>query len=177
VRACDREKISFHAILSGRHAAYDDRLSIGHFSHYVGGAVGFKSDEDFRLPRGGGCHSDGRMRRKETRVAGRSPHLPGSSETGIASWYGVPYHGRQAANGEIYDMEKMTAAHRTLPFGTWVQVRNLANDKTVSVRITDRGPFVGGRILDLSRGRCRSHRDDWTGDCDGPDHGDRSTRD
>ena len=77
--------------------------------------------------------------------------LPGSAETGIASWYGVPYHGRQAANGEIYDMEKMTAAHRTLPFGTWLQVRNLSNDKTVNVRITDRGPFVDGRILDLSR--------------------------
>src|SRR5438270_4761933 len=74
----------------------------------------------------------------------------GSTETGIASWYGYPYHGRRAANGEIYDMEKMTAAHRTLPFGTWVRVKNLENDKTVDVRITDRGPFVRGRILDLS---------------------------
>jgi rare lipoprotein A len=74
----------------------------------------------------------------------------GAAETGVASWYGNPYHGRRAANGEIYDMEKMTAAHRTLPFGTWVRVRNLTNDKTVDVRITDRGPFVGGRILDLS---------------------------
>jgi rare lipoprotein A len=74
----------------------------------------------------------------------------GSTESGVASWYGHPYHGRRAANGEIYDMEKMTAAHRTLPFGTWVRVRNLENKKTVDVRITDRGPFVGGRILDLS---------------------------
>ncbi len=74
----------------------------------------------------------------------------GSTETGIASWYGYPYHGRRAASGEIYDMEKMTAAHRTLPFGTWVRVRNLENDKTVDVRITDRGPFVRGRVLDLS---------------------------
>jgi rare lipoprotein A len=82
-------------------------------------------------------------------------HLPtaarlGSTETGVASWYGHPYHGRRAANGEIYDMEKMTAAHRTLPFGTWVRVKNLDNNQTVDVRITDRGPFVGGRILDLS---------------------------
>ena len=74
----------------------------------------------------------------------------GSTETGLASWYGHPYHGRRAANGEIYDMEKMTAAHRTLPFGTWVRVKNLENNQTVDVRIIDRGPFVGGRVLDLS---------------------------
>jgi len=73
-----------------------------------------------------------------------------STETGVASWYGHPYHGRQAANGEIYDMEKLTAAHRTLPFGTWVRVTNLTNAKTVDVRIIDRGPFVDGRIIDLS---------------------------
>ncbi len=73
-----------------------------------------------------------------------------SGETGLASWYGHPYHGRPAANGEIYDMEALTAAHRTLPFGTWVRVVNLTNDKTVDVRITDRGPFVENRIIDLS---------------------------
>ena len=75
---------------------------------------------------------------------------PRSTETGVASWYGHPYHGRRAANGEIYDMEKMTAAHRTLPFGTWVRVTNLENNQTVDVRIIDRGPFARGRILDLS---------------------------
>lgn len=74
----------------------------------------------------------------------------GSTQTGIASWYGYPYHGRRAANGETYDMEKMTAAHRTLPFGTWVRVKNLENGRAVDVRITDRGPFVRGRVLDLS---------------------------
>jgi rare lipoprotein A len=73
-----------------------------------------------------------------------------STETGLASWYGHPYHGRAAANGEIYDMEKLTAAHRTLPFGTLVRVTNLGNAKTVDVRIIDRGPFVAGRIIDLS---------------------------
>jgi rare lipoprotein A len=73
-----------------------------------------------------------------------------STETGLASWYGHPYHGRAAANGEIYDMEKMTAAHRTLPFGTSVRVTNLGNGKSVDVRIIDRGPFVAGRIIDLS---------------------------
>lgn len=69
----------------------------------------------------------------------------------MASWYGHPYHGRRAANGEIYDMEKMTAAHRTLPFGTRVHVTNLTNGKEVEVRINDRGPFVDNRIIDLSR--------------------------
>ena len=80
----------------------------------------------------------------------------GRTEHGIASWYGDPYHGRRAANGEIYDMEKMTAAHNTMPFETWVRVRNLSNKKTCEVRITDRGPFAGGRIIDLSRSAARS---------------------
>ena len=71
-------------------------------------------------------------------------------ETGIASWYGHPFHGRRAADGEIYDMAKLTAAHRTLPFDTRVRVVNLTNDKSVEVRINDRGPFVDGRIIDLS---------------------------
>jgi rare lipoprotein A len=73
-----------------------------------------------------------------------------NGETGLASWYGHPYHGRPAANGEIYDMEALTAAHRTLPFGAWVRVVNLNNGKTVDVRIIDRGPFVENRIIDLS---------------------------
>src|SRR5204863_9279570 len=79
-----------------------------------------------------------------------APARFGATQTGVASWYGHPYHGRRAANGEIYDMEKMTAAHRTLPFGTWLRVTNLSNGKMVNVRIIDRGPFVKGRILDLS---------------------------
>jgi rare lipoprotein A len=80
----------------------------------------------------------------------------GHTETGVASWYGHPYHGRRAANGEIYDMEKLTAAHRTLAFDTWLQVVNLDNSKTVEVRITDRGPFVEGRIIDLSHAAARA---------------------
>lgn len=75
----------------------------------------------------------------------------GYTETGVASWYGKPYDGRRAADGEIYHMEDMTAAHRTLPFNTWVRVRNLDNDRTVDVRIIDRGPFKGDRVIDLSR--------------------------
>jgi peptidoglycan lytic transglycosylase len=76
-------------------------------------------------------------------------------EVGLASWYGNPYHGRKAANGEIYDMRRLTAAHRTLPFGTRVRVHNLENDRVVDVLITDRGPFVEGRLIDLSRAAAR----------------------
>jgi rare lipoprotein A len=79
----------------------------------------------------------------------------GSTETGIASWYGVPYHGRPTASGEIYDMEQLTAAHRTFPFGTWLEVTDLDNGKKVEVRINDRGPFVKHRVIDLSRGAAR----------------------
>lgn len=82
-----------------------------------------------------------------------APVMPlpaGVLEEGIASWYGIPYHGRRAANGEIYDMHKMTAAHRTLPFDTIVRVTNLKNGKKTEVRINDRGPFVDGRVIDLS---------------------------
>lgn len=71
-------------------------------------------------------------------------------QTGVASWYGVPFNGRPTASGEIYDMEKLTAAHRTLPLGTVVSVLNLTNNQTVQVRINDRGPFVANRIIDLS---------------------------
>jgi rare lipoprotein A len=73
------------------------------------------------------------------------------SEEGNASWYGPPFHGRRASNGEIYDMNKLTAAHRTMAFNTMVRVTNLTNGKSVVVRITDRGPFVENRIIDLSR--------------------------
>ncbi len=80
---------------------------------------------------------------------------PGWTETGIASWYGNPYHGRRTSNGEVFDMNQMTAAHRTLPFGAIVRVTNLDNRKTVSVRINDRGPFIEGRIIDVSRAAAR----------------------
>lgn len=79
----------------------------------------------------------------------------GWTQTGIASWYGIPYDGRQAANGEIYNMNELTAAHRTLPFGAIVKVTSVGSNETVTVRITDRGPFVGDRIIDLSRQAAR----------------------
>lgn len=76
--------------------------------------------------------------------------VPGASQIGVASWYGPGFHGRRTANGETYDQYGLTAAHRTLPHGTWVEVTNLANDRSVRVRINDRGPYVDDRIIDLS---------------------------
>jgi rare lipoprotein A len=81
---------------------------------------------------------------------------PGYSEQGIASWYGFPFHGRRASDGEIYDMNQLVAAHRTLPFGSIVRVTNLNNGKQTEVRIIDRGPFVEGRIIDLSFAAARA---------------------
>jgi rare lipoprotein A len=72
-------------------------------------------------------------------------------ERGVASWYGPGFHGRHTASGERYDMSALTAAHRSLPFGTVVEVRNVENGRAVRVKINDRGPFVGNRIIDLSR--------------------------
>ncbi|MGE5204446.1 MAG: septal ring lytic transglycosylase RlpA family protein [Chlamydiota bacterium] len=71
-------------------------------------------------------------------------------QTGMASWYGPPYHNRRASNGEIYNMNALTAAHRTLPLGSIVRVTNLRTEHSVVVRVTDRGPFIPGRIIDLS---------------------------
>lgn len=77
------------------------------------------------------------------------------SEVGIASWYGPNFDGHRGANGKIYDEHAMTAAHRTLPLGSLIRVTNLGNGKSAMMRVTDRGPFVPGRILDLSRGAAR----------------------
>jgi rare lipoprotein A len=74
----------------------------------------------------------------------------GFVQAGIASWYGKQFHGRKTSNGEVYNMYEMTAAHKTLPMNTWVRVHNLENDRRIVVRINDRGPFVRGRIIDLS---------------------------
>lgn len=81
-----------------------------------------------------------------------TPPMTGANEmNGLASWYGGKFQGRKTANGEIFDTNKLTAAHRSLDFGTIVRVHNLENGKSVDVRINDRGPFVTGRVIDLSR--------------------------
>jgi rare lipoprotein A len=84
------------------------------------------------------------------------PLQPTMVETGLASWYGRKFHGRRTASGEVYHQEKFTAAHRTLPWGSKVKVTNLANGKSVEVRINDRGPFVKDRIIDVSRAAARA---------------------
>jgi rare lipoprotein A len=76
-------------------------------------------------------------------------------ETGLASWYGPGFHGKLTASGEVFNQEKFTAAHRTLPWGSRVKVTNLENGKSVDVRINDRGPFGKGRIIDVSRAAAR----------------------
>jgi rare lipoprotein A len=84
-----------------------------------------------------------------------SPPIAGTEETGAASWYGHPYHGRRTASGEIYDMNDLTAAHRSLPLGTRLMVTNLDTGQAVEVRVNDRGPLVEERILDLSYAAAR----------------------
>jgi rare lipoprotein A len=75
--------------------------------------------------------------------------------TGLASWYGQAHHGKKTSSGEVYDRTQLTAAHRTLPMGTRVRVTNVENDRSVVVRINDRGPFKAGRIIDLSQAAAR----------------------
>ncbi len=84
------------------------------------------------------------------------PDARGYVETGTASWYGPDFHGKATASGEPYDMEALTAAHKTLPLGTRVRVTRKDNGRTVAVRINDRGPFVSGRVIDLSRAAARA---------------------
>ena len=79
----------------------------------------------------------------------------GFSQEGTASWYGRDFHGKPTSSGEVYDMYSVTAAHKTLPFNTRVQVTHQENGKSIIVRINDRGPFVGGRVIDLSYGAAR----------------------
>lgn len=92
-------------------------------------------------------------------IQGRTYHpLPsaeGYHERGIASWYGPHFHGKRTSNGERYDMESLTAAHKTLPMDTWVEITNLRDHSQATVRINDRGPFVDGRIIDLSKAAAR----------------------
>jgi peptidoglycan lytic transglycosylase len=94
-------------------------------------------------------------KQQTVRLPPPTPAVLGAAEVGIASWYGHPYHGRRTSNGETYDMDQMTAAHLSLPFGTLVRVTNLDNGRDTEVRINDRGPFVKDRIIDLSRAAAR----------------------
>ena len=94
------------------------------------------------------------LKRAEIRYEARSG--AGTVQYGVASWYGKKFHGNPTASGEIYDMYQLTAAHKTLPLGTYVMVTNVENNKSVEVKINDRGPFVKGRIIDLSYAAARA---------------------
>lgn len=86
----------------------------------------------------------------------RLPPAPPGGEVGIASWYGPRFHGRRTANGEVFDMHHLSAAHPTLPLGSWVEVANLDNGRSIPLRVNDRGPFIAGRIIDVSYAAARS---------------------
>ncbi|MGH8592527.1 MAG: septal ring lytic transglycosylase RlpA family protein [Gammaproteobacteria bacterium] len=93
-----------------------------------------------------GCTSQAAVDR-----SAKTQRQPAFEQLGTASWYGPGFHGKKTANGEIYDQNKLTAAHRSLPLGTEVEVTHVKNGKSVELRVNDRGPYVGGRVIDLSR--------------------------
>ncbi len=106
------------------------------------------------VPKGGGVYKVG----KPYRVAGKlyvPREQPNYHKTGKASWYGTDFHGRKTANGEIFDMNALTAAHPTLPIPSYAYVTNLENGRTVLVRVNDRGPYAHQRIIDMSRASAR----------------------
>jgi rare lipoprotein A len=104
------------------------------------------------------CASSPRYRSGDQGSGGGTLYSSDFYQRGIASYYGRDFHGKRTASGEIYDMNGISAAHRTLPFRTILEVTNLDNGRKVTVRVNDRGPFVAGRIIDLSVGAARELR-------------------
>ena len=103
-----------------------------------------------------GCTASPKFRRDEIKRPSVQWNLPQEPyQVGLASYYGKEFHGRPTSSGEIFDMYGLTAAHNTLPLGSQIQVTNLGNNKSVIVTVNDRGPFVEGRILDLSYGAAK----------------------
>lgn len=103
------------------------------------------------VPKGGGRYLVGRPYRIAGKTYVPSEKTTAYTVTGMASWYGAAFHGRRTANGEIYDMRSITAAHPTMPLPSYARVTNLANGKSMIVRVNDRGPYHGGRVMDLSQ--------------------------
>lgn len=111
--------------------------------------------QDERIPKGGGTYKVG----EPYQVGGRwyNPReQPDYDRIGVASWYGSDFHGRHTSNGEVFDMHALTAAHPTLPLPSYAYVTNLSNSRTILVRVNDRGPYVGERMIDLSKELARS---------------------
>lgn len=142
----------------GEHACFHDgKASIIKYDIFPGPALALIKAllVVFLLMTVGGCGFLSNRSGKSYVIDGKRYHIMatanGYKQKGVASWYGEPFHGRKTASGEVYDMYRVTAAHKTLPLHTWVEVKNLENNKKLVVRINDRGPFVDGRIIDLSR--------------------------
>ena len=112
-------------------------------------------DDTERIPQGGGVYKVGQAYSQNGRTY-RPAENPGYRAEGMASWYGPDFHGRATANGEIYDMHAITAAHTTLPIPSYARVTNLENGRSIVVRVNDRGPYYGGRLVDLSIGAAKA---------------------
>jgi len=93
---------------------------------------------------------------RRPRVAARAPVASGNVQEGIASWYGPGFHGKRTSSGERFDQYDFTAAHRTLPLGSWVVVTNKTNGRSIQVYVNDRGPYIQGRVIDLSYAAARA---------------------
>jgi rare lipoprotein A len=107
------------------------------------------------IPKGGGIYKVGQPYTENGRTY-RPAENPGYRADGMASWYGPDFHGRATANGEIYDMHAITAAHTTLPIPSYARVTNLDNGRSIIVRVNDRGPYYGGRVIDVSIGAAKA---------------------
>jgi rare lipoprotein A len=112
-------------------------------------------DDGEPIPKGGGVYKVGQAYSENGRVY-RPAENPNYRAEGLASWYGPDFHGRATANGEIYDMHAITAAHPTLPIPSYARVTNLDNGRSIIVRVNDRGPYYGGRVADLSIGAAKA---------------------
>ncbi len=134
-----------------------ERTGDSRLKHHVPTGVGYSPRvvaDGVAVPKGGGVYKLG----SPYQIAGRwyvPREEPGYDATGIGSWYGADFHGRRTANGEIYDMDALTAAHPTLPMPSLVWVTNQANGRSLLVRVNDRGPYSRDRIIDLSRRAAR----------------------
>jgi rare lipoprotein A len=147
--SCERKQISFRTRCPA-HTALVISLAL-----MATASCGHKNRSIARVPPAPTPASPNGSRSPQRNNTNQQSLPVGYTEEGTASWYGIPYHGRHAADGEIYDMETLVAAHKLMPFNTWLHVTNLSNGKTVNVRIIDRGPFVEGRIIDLSKAAAR----------------------
>lgn len=118
-----------------------------------GDTPGGKRGKAPQVARGEGGYHSGSLRPYTVRGKTYYPRIPDRyEETGVASWYGDAFHGKPTSNGEVFNMWAMSAAHKTLPLPSVVEVTNLENGRTIRLRVNDRGPFIDGRLIDLSRG-------------------------